>query len=172
MLLSICNDLKSIIFRKMKNIIFDCQIFKTNPSICLMSFKSCKSNLPVAYNIYVFVQFYPWFKFYSPLFQTHHHTLPYPKTKEIKFKPRIKLNHNSVNSPRLSRSLLDIATIISLFSYMVTKSPGYHSLFIFSLIIIIKPIFFPKFETFFDSWYSYWDIFAHILPLIRVTFIL
>ena len=133
-LLSICNDLKSIIFRKMKNIIFDCQIFKTNPSICLMSFKSCKSNLPVAYNIYVVVQFYPWFKFYSPLFQTHHHTLPYPKTKEIKFKPRIKLNHNSVNSPTLSRSLLDIATIISLFSYMVTKSPGYHSLFIFSLL--------------------------------------
>ena len=40
------------------------------------------------------VQFYPWFKFYFPSFQTHYHTLPYPKTKEIKFKPRIKLNHN------------------------------------------------------------------------------
>ena len=31
--------------------------------------------------IYVVVQFYPWFKFYFPLFQTHYHTLPYPKTK-------------------------------------------------------------------------------------------
>ena len=102
----------------MKNIIFDCQIFKTNLSIYLVSFKSCKANLPVAYNIYVVVQFYPWFKFYSPLFQTHHHTLPYPKTKEIKFKPRIKLNHNSVNSPRLSRyiwspNLLDTIHFLS-----------------------------------------------------------
>ena len=26
-------------------------------------------------------QFCPWFKFYFPLFQTHHHTLSYPKTK-------------------------------------------------------------------------------------------
>ena len=128
MLLSICNDLKrqSIRFRKMKNIVnIDCQIFKTNPSISLMSFKSCKSNLPVAYNIYVVVQFYPWFKFYSPLFQTHHHTLPYPKQKKIKLKPRIKLNHNICDkSPRLSRSPLDMAPIISLFSYMVTTSPG------------------------------------------------
>ena len=24
---------------------------------------------------------YPWFKFYFPLFQTHYHSLPYPKTK-------------------------------------------------------------------------------------------
>ena len=31
--------------------------------------------------IYVVVQFYPWFKFYSSLFQTHYHTLPYLKTK-------------------------------------------------------------------------------------------
>ena len=29
----------------------------------------------------VVVQFYAWFKFYFPLFQTHYHTLPYPKTK-------------------------------------------------------------------------------------------
>ena len=33
---------------------------------------------------YVVVQFYPWFKFYFPLFQIHYHTLPYPKTKENK----------------------------------------------------------------------------------------
>ena len=31
--------------------------------------------------------FKPWFKFY-------YHTLPYPKTKQINFKPRIKLNHD------------------------------------------------------------------------------
>ena len=31
--------------------------------------------------VYVVVQFYPWFKFYFLLFQTHYHTLPYPKTK-------------------------------------------------------------------------------------------
>ena len=29
-------------------------------------------------------QFYPWFKFYFPLFQTHYHTLQCPKTKEYK----------------------------------------------------------------------------------------
>ena len=32
----------------------------------------------------VVVQFYPWFKFYFPLFQTHYHILPRPKTKENK----------------------------------------------------------------------------------------
>ena len=31
--------------------------------------------------VHVVVQFYPWFKFYIPLFQTPYHTLPYPKTK-------------------------------------------------------------------------------------------
>ena len=34
--------------------------------------------------VYVVVQFYLWFKFYFLLFQTHYHTLPYPKTKENK----------------------------------------------------------------------------------------
>ena len=29
------------------------------------------------------VQFYPWFKFYFPLFQTHYRTLPYPKTYKL-----------------------------------------------------------------------------------------
>ena len=44
---------------------------------------------------YVVVQFYPWFKFNFPLFQTHYRILSYPtKTKpENKFKPRIKLNY-------------------------------------------------------------------------------
>ena len=30
--------------------------------------------------MYVVGQFYPWFKFYFPLFETHCHTLPYPKS--------------------------------------------------------------------------------------------
>ena len=53
----------------------------------------CKRNLtrlPVRFNAllmsirgYVVVKFYPSFKFYFPLFQTHYgHTIPYPKTKE------------------------------------------------------------------------------------------
>ena len=32
----------------------------------------------------IVVQFYPWFKFYFPFFQTHYHTLSYPKSKENK----------------------------------------------------------------------------------------
>ena len=48
--------------------------------------------------IYVVVQFYPWFKFYFLLFQTHYHTLLLPKTKKKrKFKARIKLNHDLFN---------------------------------------------------------------------------
>ena len=38
--------------------------------------------------VYVVVQFYPCFKFYFLLFQTHYHTLPYPKT--LTKEPRIK----------------------------------------------------------------------------------
>ena len=35
------------------------------------------------YRGHVVVKFYPSFKFYFPLFQTHYgHTIPYPKTKE------------------------------------------------------------------------------------------
>ena len=33
---------------------------------------------------YVVIQFYPWFIFHFPLFQTHYRTSPYPKTKENK----------------------------------------------------------------------------------------
>ena len=40
---------------------------------------------PLSIKVYVVVQFYPWFKFYFPLFQNRYHTLPYPKTKENKF---------------------------------------------------------------------------------------
>ena len=45
------------------------------------------------------VQFYPWFKFYFPLFQTCYHTLQYTKTKENKIwtkdkiDPHIYVNH-------------------------------------------------------------------------------
>ena len=45
---------------------------------------------------YVGVQFYPWFKFYFPLFFKL--IIIYYKTqkqKKIKFEPRIKLNHNN-----------------------------------------------------------------------------
>ena len=47
---------------------------------------------------YIVVQFYPWFKFQFLLFQTHYHHIYYhsPKQKEVKFKPRIKLNHNII----------------------------------------------------------------------------
>ena len=46
-------------------------------------------------NMYVVVQFYPWLKFYFPLFQTHYHTLRYPTTKENKIwtKDKIEPQH-------------------------------------------------------------------------------
>ena len=40
----------------------------------------CLTSWRTPSDIYVVVQFYPWFKFYFLLFQTHYHTLPYPKT--------------------------------------------------------------------------------------------
>ena len=44
---------------------------------------------------HVVVKFYPSFKQYFPLFKTHYgHKIPYPKTKEITFKPRMKMNSN------------------------------------------------------------------------------
>ena len=36
--------------------------------------------LPPPLHTEIVVQFYPWSKFYFLLFQTHYHTLPYPKT--------------------------------------------------------------------------------------------
>ena len=45
-------------------------------------------------SVSVVVQFYPWFKFFFLLFQTHYHQITITKTKEKKFEPRIKLNHN------------------------------------------------------------------------------
>ena len=46
--------------------------------------------------ICVAVQFYPWFKFYFLLFQTHYHTLPYPKTKENKIQTKDKIEPQHV----------------------------------------------------------------------------
>ena len=42
----------------------------------------------ISMNVEVVVQFYPWFKFYFPLFQTHYHTLPTAKQRKIKFNQR------------------------------------------------------------------------------------
>ena len=47
--------------------------------------RECNTNL----NVYVVVQFYPWFKFYFLLFETHYQKLPYQKQRKIKFTPRI-----------------------------------------------------------------------------------
>ena len=55
--------------------------------------------------VFVVAQFYPWFKFYFPLFQTHYHTLPYPETKENKIKPRIRLNHNIYKFNRFKKQV-------------------------------------------------------------------
>ena len=44
----------------------------------------CDNNIiltpPPPLHTEIVVQFYPWSKFYFLLFQTHYHTLPYPKT--------------------------------------------------------------------------------------------
>ena len=37
-------------------------------------------QIPPPLHTEIVVQFYPWSKFYFLLFQTHYHTLPYPKT--------------------------------------------------------------------------------------------
>ena len=49
--------------------------------------------------VYVVVQFYPWFKPYFPLFQTPYHT---QKQRKMKFKSRIKLNHNIYINPGMT----------------------------------------------------------------------
>ena len=43
-----------------------------------------KTIIPFTLVGYVAVQFYPWFKFFFPMFQTHYHTLQYPHTKDKK----------------------------------------------------------------------------------------
>ena len=47
-------------------------------------------------NVYVGVQFHPWFNFSHCFKLIIVRTLPNPKTKEDKFKQRIKLNHNII----------------------------------------------------------------------------
>ena len=46
------------------------------------------------WNVYVVIQFYLWFKFYFPLFWGMVMYGNEFKQREIKFKQRIKLNHN------------------------------------------------------------------------------
>ena len=52
----------------------------------------------ISSNVYVVVQFYPWFKFSFLLFQTHYHVIIIhyhtQKQKKRKLEPRIKLSHN------------------------------------------------------------------------------
>ena len=43
------------------------------------SFHGVLGELKVSLCEYVVIHFYPWLKFYFPLFQAHYHTLPYPK---------------------------------------------------------------------------------------------
>ena len=41
-----------------------------------------RNNFIWSFDVSVVVQFFPWFKFYFPLFYTRYHTLPYHKTME------------------------------------------------------------------------------------------
>ena len=43
------------------------------------------------FGVNIVVQFYHWFEFYFLLFQTHYHTLPYPKAKEKKISTEDKI---------------------------------------------------------------------------------
>ena len=61
--------------------------------------------------MYVVVQFYPWFNFYFPLFQTHYHTLPKTKEKQT-FKARVKLNHNIYLNHGLSEEEMEYALLL------------------------------------------------------------
>ena len=55
------------------------------------------SVFDVLFGIFVVVQFYPWFKFCFPLFWGMVMYDNGLKQRKIKFKPRIKLNHNILN---------------------------------------------------------------------------
>ena len=50
--------------------------------------------------IYVRVQFYPWFIFSFPLFQTHYHILQYPKTKEDKILTKDKIEPQHIDETK------------------------------------------------------------------------
>ena len=61
-------------YQNKSKLLFFCQnkiILKTTPP---------PPALPPPLHTEIVVQFYPWSKFYFLLFQTHYHTLPYPKT--------------------------------------------------------------------------------------------
>ena len=60
--------------------------------------RKCHLKLFNLFNIAVVIQFYPWFKFYFPLFQTHYHNYNTQKQEKIKSVPRMKLNNNMANN--------------------------------------------------------------------------
>ena len=49
------------------------------------------------------VPFYPWFKFNFPLFQTHYHTLQYPKTKENKIGTKDKIEPQQIHGLHMTQ---------------------------------------------------------------------
>ena len=61
------------------------------------------------------VQFYPWFKFSFPLFQTHYHTLQYPKKKEKKIWTKDKIE------PQHTYTHIHIQTYYHTLQYPKTK---------------------------------------------------
>ena len=76
-------------------------------------------------NVYVLVQFYPWFKFSFLLSQTHYHTLPYTqKQKKRKFEPRIKLNHNIYSWLDVTRSWSPVVKSWVYFSTVAAGRPS------------------------------------------------
>ena len=67
-------------------------------------------NLILTCNIYVVVQFYPWFNFYFPLFQTHYHILPCPKTKENKNETKDKIEPQHIRVIVVNQAACSAAT--------------------------------------------------------------
>ena len=59
--------------------------------------ETAESFFQLNFNVYDVVQFYPWFKFYFLLFMGMVMYGAEFETKENKFKPRIKLNHNNLH---------------------------------------------------------------------------
>ena len=59
------------------------QLFANSQQSAQKLLNSFDKTKPLTVNGYVVFQFYPWFKFNFPLFQTHYHTLSYPKKNNI-----------------------------------------------------------------------------------------
>ena len=63
------------------------------------------------------VPFYPWFKFNFPLFQTHYHTLQYPKTKENKIWTKDKIESQHIRSALLYIKFITICVFLTYDNY-------------------------------------------------------